>query len=448
MRPDLASYLDREVLLDILRMSSSTVPFVQSSGSSLASSEAGGEAGGLMRTARLNFGRFDELITTLSIGLIGLLTAIVCFGFLRSQANVDFRGSFSGAIAGFLASTFLLGRLLRQLKASSTDLEKFYTLNSQELRELREKNQELQQKLIRGAPHPEKFEVEVDERQKLVVARPTDWEPGGGVLFQFQYPPEQLNEDDLFPARVDVSFNPITNRTSDRDKYYETIRANFESGIGQGSGPYRAEFIHIGGQPGGLKSLRVLAQAYARISVRPDPVTGTRKLQESYVTKDEFDAYLYNSINEFLNRETQATSNAALRANDALAKKVAPIVEDLLERGQLRDMREALELVHKEVIKRQSEDAGARSADSPQASPDPTGVTTEVRQGVAQVASQTTSANAREEVQVLPVGRVVVICHHSILGKIYFFEFADNAADYEASSEIFDHIVRSIRFLV
>jgi hypothetical protein len=388
-------------------------------------------------------GRFDNVINIVLLAFSSLLAAVVCFGFLRSQANFDFKGSFTGAIAGFIAAFIVLGQLLRQLNSSSAELEKFHALNSRQLQDLQDKNQELQQKLIRGAPHPEDFEIEVDERQKLVLARPANWQPGGGVLFEFQLPTEQLSEGDLFPARIIVSYEPVTNETRDSNAYYQRLTQAFETGLGTLSGPYRIEFTHIGGEPGGIECLRAVVQSYARIRIRPDPVRGTPKLQDDYVSKAEFHTYLYNAIADYVNSRIEADAPADLLANDQLAKELVSDVEIGLESGRLRDMTMAFAFLNGEIERRQP------SMGSPAREASVESSTVEARQGVGQVkdSGEDQPPEAVEQIQVLPVGRILVVCHHGALGRIYVFEFADNAADFAGSSSIFDKIIRSVRFL-
>ena len=50
-------------------------------------------------------------------------------------------------------------------------------------------------------------------------------------------------------------------------------------------------------------------------------------------------------------------------------------------------------------------------------------------------------------IHVLPVAEIWVCCFHVRLRKIFFFEFADDAADYTTSSSVFNTILSSVRFL-
>ena len=85
-----------------------------------------------------------DLVAVVTIALVSLLTAYVCFGLLQSEASGEFQQySVGGAIAGALASVSLLSTTYLQIRKSGGEIQK-----------LREANQELQQKIIRGAPRP------------------------------------------------------------------------------------------------------------------------------------------------------------------------------------------------------------------------------------------------------------------------------------------------------
>ena len=122
--------------------------------------------------------KFFDLMVLVFIAAAGLATAYVCFGVLSSQANGRFEQySLGGAITGALVSWSFLTTIYLKVRKSGDELET-----------LRKANQELQGKLIRGAPRPEGFDIEVDERQRIVLARPKDWEPKGGIIFQLELP--------------------------------------------------------------------------------------------------------------------------------------------------------------------------------------------------------------------------------------------------------------------
>ena len=125
-----------------------------------------------------------DLAVWFLIATIGLVAAYVCFGILTSAAEGKYQAySIGGAIAGAIVSWGVLTSVYLQLRGSSTELE-----------DLRERNEQLQNKLIRGAPRPQGFETEVDERQRIVLARPKLWRPKGGTIFELELPNDAMRD--------------------------------------------------------------------------------------------------------------------------------------------------------------------------------------------------------------------------------------------------------------
>ena len=93
---------------------------------------------------------FNAVLIVVIVG-VGLVAAYVLFAVLDSEASGEFQGySVTGAVAGFLAVELLLFSTYRQLRKSDEE-------------DLQEQINQLQQKLIRGAPRPPNFESEVAE---------------------------------------------------------------------------------------------------------------------------------------------------------------------------------------------------------------------------------------------------------------------------------------------
>lgn len=152
-----------------------------------------------------------DLVAVAAIALIGLLTAYVCFGVLQSEATGEYQQySVGGAIAGALASVGLLSTIYLRIRASSGELHQLSQTYQGKLAKLTEHNQELQQKLIRGAPRPPGFEIEVSERQRIVLARPKDWRPRGGIIFEYELPEAEARGGDEFRARFRCSYSMIS----------------------------------------------------------------------------------------------------------------------------------------------------------------------------------------------------------------------------------------------
>jgi hypothetical protein len=113
---------------------------------------------------------------------LSLLVAIVTFGLLKSSAEADIRGyKLGGAIAAFAFTAGLL---------TSAFFNVYRLLTADEVKEYAKRIEELQSKLIRGAPCPRGYTIDVDERHRLVFARPVDWKPKEGVLYQYLSEPK------------------------------------------------------------------------------------------------------------------------------------------------------------------------------------------------------------------------------------------------------------------
>src|SRR5215213_50763 len=200
-----------------------------------------------------------DLVAVVAIALIGLLTAYVCFGLLQSQATTDGSAipgySLGGAIAGALATVSLLSTIYLRIRKSSGDLQQLRDENQNELQKLRESNQELQQKLIRGAPRPKGFDTEVSELEKIVLARPRDWTPRGGVIFEYELPKSEARKGDEFRARFRCTYSMISKDgeaqqpSPDDDEAirqcYERVRENTLNDACVES--HTSEYVYLGG---------------------------------------------------------------------------------------------------------------------------------------------------------------------------------------------------------
>jgi hypothetical protein len=147
------------------------------------------------------------IVVLLSGGVAYLTTDV-----LDSSASGNLRGwSVRGGIAAFGFTFLLLGNLVFQL---------YKEMNRDKAEEYLKQIQELQSKLIRGAPQPEGFLVDIDEHHKLVFARPEKWVPKGGILYQY-IEPKPVTETNVLPA----NFNVVFETTTDLEKYGVSSRA-------------------------------------------------------------------------------------------------------------------------------------------------------------------------------------------------------------------------------
>ena len=86
----------------------------------------------------------------------------------------------------------------------------YQKLRNSDQEDLQEQVNQLQQKLIRGAPRPMNFETEVAERERIVLARPQAWKPGAGIIFDFQPPREESDSDYDLSPEFRCSYTPIS----------------------------------------------------------------------------------------------------------------------------------------------------------------------------------------------------------------------------------------------
>ena len=116
------------------------------------------------------------------IAVVGtsIAVATVAFKFLESSAEANLQNwKLGGAFAGFAFTALLLTEICMQI---------YRRLQGNELEDYRKQVQELQAKLVRGATPSPGFVIDVDEKHFLVLARPKEWRPKGGVLYQYVAP--------------------------------------------------------------------------------------------------------------------------------------------------------------------------------------------------------------------------------------------------------------------
>lgn len=179
--------------------------------------------------------------------LLSLLVSWITFGLLDSSATAEIRGyKLGGAIAAFAFTAALL----------FTAFHNVYRLITAD-QEYVKKIAELEAKLIKGAPCPPGYSIEIDERHKLVFARPTNWKPWEGYLYKYVEPPRSPGR---FVANCDVRYRPLsellhTDEDLDPSKphmlvpFYEQIAQKTTSKF---PGSTTQEYIEVDG----LKSLK------------------------------------------------------------------------------------------------------------------------------------------------------------------------------------------------
>lgn len=119
-----------------------------------------------------------------------------------------------GAIAGFAFSATLLTSIVFQF---------YKQITADEVTKYRDQVMELQSKLVRGAPCPEGFVIEVDERHKLILSRPESWSNLGGFLYQY------IQKQG---SRVGgANFNVIYQGKDDLDQYLAQLHKGAKFGV-------------------------------------------------------------------------------------------------------------------------------------------------------------------------------------------------------------------------
>lgn len=135
------------------------------------------------------------VIIVAAIVILSLGAAVICFRILESSAEATLQNwKVGGGIAAFLVTASFL---------ASTFLSLYRLLTTEQLEDYRKYIQELEAKLIKGAPCPPNYTIDVDEKHKLVFARPQEWEPKGGVLYTYV---EKKKPNDDFVANFNVTF--------------------------------------------------------------------------------------------------------------------------------------------------------------------------------------------------------------------------------------------------
>lgn len=368
-----------------------------------------------------------DLVAVVTIALVGLLTAYVCFGLLQSEASGEFQQySVGGAIAGALASVSLLSTTYLQIRKSGGEIQK-----------LRETNQELQQKIIRGAPRPPGFDTEVSERQRIVLARPKDWKPRGGIIFEYELPQAEAREGDEFRARFRCSYsmiskddeaklglsgNGIKQWRSSCDgealrKCYERVLHNTLNDTCIQS--YTSEFVYLGGESQATKCLKIIAREYVRIHEQKDPLSGKVATYWNPISRDEYERLTNNRAGEH-NRpvmlsHTGQEERLDRSGNDLANNDTAPAQAAVKDRME--------------------------TANRPQTSSVAGG---EEEPGQDQVHQEDGTLRPPRPAKIMHMS---VICFHQDLETIFYFDFWDDEDDFAETSTVFNQILASTRLL-
>lgn len=222
-----------------------------------------------------------DLVAVVVLALVGLVTAYVTFGLLASTASASTQQySVGGAIAGALITVSLLANVYLQIRKSTGELEA-----------LRQRNEELQQKLIRGAPRPPSFATHVDERQRIVLATPSIWGPRGGVIFDFELRAEEMEASDMVPSLFRVWHSPADPKVDAASYYEHRMKVARES---DANISLTSEYIYLGGDQGGIKSLKIITHMYASSTKSIDNLSGKTSYEWYTISKSHYDELVEN----------------------------------------------------------------------------------------------------------------------------------------------------------
>ncbi len=225
-----------------------------------------------------------HLLAVVTIALVSLGVAVVTFGVLDSTGSSD-NGitSIGGAIVGFALAFGGLSTLFRSLERANHD---------DRTRILEREVAELSQKLLRGAPRPPGYSVELLEHHRLVLARPTGFESKGGVILDIQEPdgvdekrPTQVL--DAIPARLFVNYIPGPRSMTPDDYYRDYVERTKDNHVFDVMG---IERTIIGSDPGTCDALRVTTRRRARVTLRVDPISGRLNRSMDVLPRHEWDA--------------------------------------------------------------------------------------------------------------------------------------------------------------
>lgn len=226
---------------------------------------------------------------------------------------------------------------------------------------------------------------------------------------------------------------------------------------------YTSEVVQVGGIEG-IRSLKFSAQAYARVSLATGGKPGMSRSSWNYVDRAEFRKQVSWFVDKAITRRL-ASVPKDLDTTDRIARAkgvLVPHVERALEKWEIDPTRGVRELIESLLDTHGEELLGqAARHDNDEAhkgSGDSTAASSPAGQGVGELHAgprgrSADADGAAPEVEdvaeaILPVGRMIVVCCHPGLRKVYTFDFVDNASDYARASETFNKVLNSVRFLV
>lgn len=161
------------------------------------------------------------IVFVILIVFISLIVAYITFNILQSSAEANLKEwKLGGAFAAFVFTASMLSSIAFQFYKHLAD-DEVKKLNEDLLKmqtKYTEKIQELEAKIIKGAPCPDGFTIDLDEKHKLVFARPSEWTPRAGILYQY------INAKNF--GKSMESFNVMCHSPNDLEVLYDYFKIN------------------------------------------------------------------------------------------------------------------------------------------------------------------------------------------------------------------------------
>lgn len=404
--------------------------------------------------------RLVDVVVWIFIFLMGLVAAYVCFGILNSQASGQYQGySLGGAIVGAVVSWSVMLSVYQQLRGTSDEVQ-----------ELRNRAEELQHKLIRGAPRPKGYDTEVDEKQRIVLARPSDWEPKGGMIFALEEPDEKMKPTDNIAAAFQCYVVPIEKNSGMKAETFYANKVKEFQDAPHLLASFSQEVVQLGGEPAPVNSLKIIAHQFVRVQIIKHKETGRTERKWVIIRRDEFVGQI-----DFLNpwRVPAGAPAKVTLVGHGFGKGAVVYVNGKQRTGEFVDSHHvavmltkedvanpgvvSIELQNPETAKLRSNavslmvtepDSKAGGPPAPAAAPPSPAVPATAEPAAAEPSPATDATDgALERIVFQEISRMLVFCYHENLGRIFFFEFVDDVNDFKQSSEIFNRILVSARFL-
>lgn len=305
-----------------------------------------------------------DLVVVSVIAVLGLVVAVVTFGLFQSSATVQSDVySLGGAFGAAVVSWSILIPFYNRSRNSTVTNYAGATAAAQELERLQRENAKLKSKLTRSVRRPAGWEIEVDERLQVALARPSGW-VRRGVIFDFQEDPhDRQKRDDLFPMEFKVSYGLKPDGYPDADRYYAWFRDRWydDKSNRPWMDSYTVEYVYVGGEQSKVKSLKIISDCFAEIPT------------------DEAEPY-----------------------------------------------------VNWDYVKRDVFEEGLKASLS----------------NIASSSAQDVLPDTGRQIRYARIRKTMIVCYHQELDHVYFFEGIDNVDDFTTSTETFNDILDSVRFLI